>query len=875
MKKGILLLATAIVVLAAAANAADEFVADELLVAFQPGARGAQADGIRNGLRATKKKAWPEINAEHWRLPPGLGVAQAIQALSANPNVVYAEPNYIVHTSIIPNDPRLPELWGLHNIGQTGGTPDADADVLEACQLPPGTGSVVVGVIDTGVDYNHPDLAGKIWVNPGEIPGNGIDDDGNGFIDDIHGWDFVNNDNDPMDDYGHGTHVSGTIGAVGNNGIGIIGVAGLSANVMLMPLKFISSNGFGSTADAVSCINYAASFRDASGNRKVRITSNSWGGGGKSRTLENAIANAGALFVAAAGNNGTNTIFYPAAYPGANIIAVAATDNNDVLASFSNFSPDWVDLAAPGVGILSTTPNDNYASWNGTSMATPHVSGVAALLISQDPSLSLDAIKAQVLTTVDPLPSLSGKTLTGGRLNARKAMGAPELPSDTTPPGTITDLAAMATSPTSVTLTWTAPGDDGYTGTAYSYEVRYSINPILTDTDFAAAPRASGEPVPKVAGAAEIFTVTGLLDNRTWNFAIKTIDLFGNISGLSNPGSGTTPKADWRYLTMGWGQNIGNYTSLGVTAEGYWAVAFDDKGAGKLMCAVYPGGPGYYHETVGNGGVGPSLAYNASGQPAVSHVYGTKLLFATRIGTTNWTSIQIEGKDVSASDTSLCFDGSGRACISYSKTGRSTGLWVARLIGSVWSSQIIDGSKGTVFNQMAVDGSGNPAIAYSIDANGDGNVDSLKVARFNGTTWSSSVVGGGGWYATLAFDSSGNPAVAHWDATTGQLHFLRWNGISWSSAEVVESGPSITGCSLAIGPDGKAYLAYGSVEMRIALRDPASGLWTVLLVDSSTTGSLRNSLNGRPLMTPSVVAYRGPGFGSQSNVLLAFRQNPY
>jgi subtilisin family serine protease len=193
MRKSILLLAT-IVVLAAAANAAEEFVADELLVSFQPGIRGARADGTRNGLGASRIKAWPEINAEHWHLPPGLGVAQAIQALASNPNVVYAEPNYIIQAFDVPNDPLFNQLYALHSIGQTGGTIDVDIDALEAWQLPYGNAAVVVGIIDSGVDYDHPDLADKIWSNTGEIPGNGIDDDHNGYVDDIRGWDFANND---------------------------------------------------------------------------------------------------------------------------------------------------------------------------------------------------------------------------------------------------------------------------------------------------------------------------------------------------------------------------------------------------------------------------------------------------------------------------------------------------------------------------------------------------------------------------------------------------------------------------------------------------------------------------------------------------------
>jgi len=875
MKTGIFLIA-AVAFLVTAARAADEFVADELLVGFQPGARGARTDAIRNGLRASRIHAWPELDAEHWRLPPGLGVAQAIHALSANPNVLYAEPNYILQACEFPNDPRRNELWGLHNLGQTGGTPDADTDAIEAWQLPPGSAPVVVGVIDSGIDYKHEDLAGSVWVNQGEVPGNSIDDDDNGYVDDMRGWDFVNSDNDPMDDYGHGTHVAGTIAAIGNNGIGVIGVAGLNPNVQLLPLKFLNASGYGSTDAAINAINYAASFVDGSGNKMVRITSNSWGGGAKSKTLEIAIKNCGALFVAAAGNSGTSTVFYPAGYAQPNIIAVAATDSTDALASFSNYSATWVDLAAPGVSVLSTTPDDSYASWSGTSMATPHVSGVAALILSLAPAFSIADAKAQILASVDVVPSLAGQVMTGGRLNARQALGASELPLDTTAPAPVADLAATPDSPTSVTLTWTAPGEDGNVGTAYLYDIRYSINPILNEADFTAAVRANGEPNPQLAGTPETITVEDLPDNRTWYFVLKTIDEVGHASELSNPASATLPLADWHSLLMGWGQNLGNYVSLEVTSQGYWSVAYDDGAAGLLKCAVYYGEPGYHIETVEGGGVGAAVAYDASGEPRVSHVYGAKLLFASRIGLASWTSTEIERKDVLAGDTSLVYDGSGRACISYTKTGRSKGLWLARLNGSTWALQLVDGLKGTMYNQMAVDAAGNPVIAYSVDANGDGTVDTLKLARYNGTSWSSSVVEAGGRSATVAFDTAGNPAVAHWDAATGELRFLRWNGTEWSVAETVEAGPSITGCSLAFDPEGYAYLVYGSTELRLARRDPNSGVWTVSVVDPDSRGGLRNSVKRGPLMKPTGVAYRGPAYGGYpSTVQLALRMTPY
>lgn len=878
MRKSILLVAT-IMTLGAGADAADEFVAAELLVGFQPGARGAVADGVRNGLGASKIKAWPEIQAEHWHLPSGLGVAQAIQALSANPNVLYAEPNYVVHASETPNDARIAELWGMHNIGQTGGTVDVDIDALEAWQLLPGIAPVVVGVIDSGIDYNHEDLADRIWENPDEIPGNGIDDDSNGHVDDVRGWDFVNDDKDPMDDNGHGTHVSGTIAAVGDNGLGVVGVAGFNTNVKLMPLKFLAASGWGSTADAVSCINYAASFKDALGNKIVRLTSNSWGGGGKSKTLENAIKNCNAIFVASAGNDGTNTVSYPAGYAQPNLIAVAATDSTDTLASFSNFGY-WVHLAAPGVDVLSSTPGNSYGLKSGTSMATPHVSGVAALLLSQYPAWTVADIRAQILDTVDVLPGLMGKVTTSGRLNARQALGAPELPPDTTAPAAVTDLAASPVSATSVTLTWTAPGDDASTGMAYICDIRYSINPINNDADFAVAGQTQGEPGPKSVGEAETFTIAGLADNRIYYFALKTIDEVGNTSQLSNLASAATPLADWNYLRLGGGQDMGEHMSSGVSSLGVWAVAWDDTGAGVLNCAIHLAGTGYYNvATVMNGGVGCSLAYSPDETGiSISHVYGTQLYFvnrSTNSGST-WTSAQIEAKDVYPHETSLAYAGANPV-ISYYKTARrATGLYVAQRAGSIWSTRQVDPGAYAVYNQLAVDSVGNPAIAYSADANKDGIVDTLKFARFDGAAWTTSVVETGGAFGTIACDpATGQPAIAHWNNATGELRFLRSNGSGWSSAEIVETAPSITGCSLTFQADGTAYLAYGSTHMRLAIRD-LSGSWTFREIDTTTTGSLRNSLRGRPGMTPGTVAYRGPTDGFYSTTArFALRKTPY
>ncbi|MEY3033057.1 MAG: hypothetical protein RLZZ622_1532 [Planctomycetota bacterium] len=386
---------------------------------------------------------------------------EAVLSLLASQGIVSAyEPDLPISVSSFaatstPNDPRYGDLYGLHNTGQSGGTPDADIDAPEAWQVSTGSRDVIVGVVDTGIDYTHPDLAANIWVNPGEIAGNGIDDDGNGFVDDVHGYDFVNDDGDPFDDNGHGTHCAGTIGGVGNNGTG---VAGVNWEVSLMGLKFLSASGSGSTSDAIQAINYATMMRTQFG-QNIRVTSNSWGGGGSSSAMRQAIeagAAADILFVAAAGNDGSDndaTPQYPASYTSGAVVSVAATDRNDALAGFSNYGATSVDLAAPGASIVSTVPGGGYASYSGTSMATPHVAGAAALAIAVDPTLSVADLKTALLGTVDGVSGLTGKVLTGGRLNAGTLIAS--LSSDPTvpaAPGSI--LASDGTSLGGVQIAW-------------------------------------------------------------------------------------------------------------------------------------------------------------------------------------------------------------------------------------------------------------------------------------------------------------------------------------------------------------------------------------------------------------------------------------
>ena len=465
-------------------------------------------------------------------------VNKIVKDYKNDPNVEYAEPNYIVNITLFPNDPNFNLLYGLHNTGQDGGVVDADIDAPEAWDNTIGSSDVTIAVIDTGVDYNHEDLVANIWTNPSEIPNNGIDDDNNGFVDDVRGWDFANNDNDPMDDQGHGTHVSGTIGAVGNNGKG---VAGVNWKVRIIPIKFLSSAGSGTIDGAVKSINYAILMG-------ADIMSNSWGGTGFSQALLDAIKaanDADILFVAAAGNDGFDNDVdpvYPASYDVPNVVSVAATDKSDDLADFSDYGRTSVDLGAPGVGIISTVPTGTcalcnqggYRTLSGTSMATPHVSGVAALIKSRFSKLNADKTKSRLLFSVDRIDSLDGITVSGGRLNALNS-----LESDNIPPTAVTDLNVLEFKVQSAVLEWTSTGDDASSGTASAYDLRRSNSPI-DNSNWDSATKIFGMPKPKPAGSKEIITVKNLAANKQYYFALKVLDNVGNPSELSNVAIVTT-----------------------------------------------------------------------------------------------------------------------------------------------------------------------------------------------------------------------------------------------------------------------------------------------------------------------------------------------
>jgi subtilisin family serine protease len=506
-----------------------QYIDNQVIIKFAAGAKSDQQAQIRSQMGATTLKNLNMIGAELLQVKD-MTVEEAVLQFKNDPLVEYIEPNYLLHVDNIPNDPYFNQLWGMNNTGQSGGAADADIDAPEAWDVNTG-GQVIVGVIDTGVDTAHVDLRGNLWTNPGEIPNNGIDDDSNGYVDDYYGWDFVNGDNLPLDDNGHGSHTSGTIAAVGNNGIGVVGVCW---SARIMALKVFDSGGSGNSADAALALEYAIRMG-------ARLTSNSWGGGPASAALQEAIDSAdahGMLFVASAGNAGNDNDLnpvYPCSYPSPSIISVAATDHNDLLASFSNYGATTVDLGAPGVDVYSTFPGNSYYLASGTSMSAPHVSGVAALIWSTYPSLTNAQVKARILNMADPIPSLAGKCVSGGRLNAFYALAQP----DSVPPAPVVDLTVSLIQSTRVTLTWTAPGDDSSSGTASSYDIRWSMSPI-DNGNFAAATKVPNQLRPQSAGSPESFVVRGLTFSTTYYFAVKAADEWGNSSDVSNSPAATT-----------------------------------------------------------------------------------------------------------------------------------------------------------------------------------------------------------------------------------------------------------------------------------------------------------------------------------------------
>ena len=672
------------------------------------------------------------------QLPSGIDVQSAVREYQSNPDVLYAEPDYVVriapeettplledskslHILSTSNDLLFNDLWGLNNTGQfvngISGTPGADINAIRAWDLTTGSNSVVVAVVDTGVQYTHGDLATNIWTNPGEIPGNGIDDDHNGYVDDIHGWNFVANTSDPLDNNGHGTHVSGTIGAVGNNSLGVTGV---NWQVKIMAVKFLDSLGNGFTSDAISAIRYA----DVNG---ASVISNSWSGPDNSPSLKAAIDASSGVVVCAAGNDGLNNDFfianstpqYPASFTSANIISVAATDQNDNLAGFSNFGPLSVDLGAPGTNILSTSVTGSYVYMQGTSMATPHVSGVAALVKSRNASLTAIQIKNIILSTVDLKSSLSGKVSTSGRLNAYRAVMSANPPvSDFagTPRNGIAPLTVSFTDLSSNfpnSWHWSF-GDGNITNST----VQNPVHTYLAAANYSVSLTASN------AAGGTISTKTGYIHvtNGTLNLTTKIGVYQNGVWFLDYDGDGL------------WNPSIDKQYTFG--AVGLTPVTGDWNGDGKMKIGI-------------TNGMTWLLDYDGDGlwNPSIDKQYTFGAVGLTPV-TGDW-------------------NGDGKM-----KIGITNGMtWLLDYDGSgIWNPSI---DKQYTFGAVGF----TPVTG---DWNGDGK---MKIGITNGMTWLLDYDGNGIWNPSIdkqyTFGAVGlTPVTGDWNGD-GKMKIGITNGMTW------------------------------------------------------------------------------------------------
>ncbi len=389
----------------------------ELLVKFKSASHKMSVEQFNEQFGAEVVERFTDLGWQRIKLPENLSIEEALEIYRNSEQVEAVQPNYYYRLLAAPNDPQFSSMYGLQKISAPA-----------AWDLATGSTNTVVAVIDTGAKLDHEDLAANLWTNSGEINNNGVDDDGNGFIDDYYGYDFFYNDADPSDENGHGTHTAGTIGAVGNN---LLGVTGVNWNVRMMTIKIYDNDGFGTTAAMlINAYNYVRMMKNRGVN--IRVTNNSYGGCDEACGYDQATKDAidalgatGVLQVFSAGNSNQNleaTPFYPTSYTTPSILAVASSTSTDTRSGFSNYGAASVDIAAPGSGILSTYRSPLYATLSGTSMAGPHAAGAAALLSSYNPNLSAASLKATLMNTVDVLSAWNSVVKTGGRLNAARAL---------------------------------------------------------------------------------------------------------------------------------------------------------------------------------------------------------------------------------------------------------------------------------------------------------------------------------------------------------------------------------------------------------------------------------------------------------------------
>lgn len=554
-----------------------DFAPDAVLVAFHPSATSKDKAAVLalNGLRVdpnfhpnpylSRLMVSPSRTAT-----PSDHIEATVAALRSEKSVRIAEPDYrISPDQALPNDASFGQQWGLHNTGQSSGTADADIDWPEAWPLAAGT-PVAVAVCDDGVQYTHPDLAANIWSNPGEIAGNGIDDDNNGFIDDTNGWDFATNDRDPLPASGdtHGTHVAGTVGAVTNNGIG---VAGTAPNVRVMCMRMYSGQSTWMSA-LIQSIDYARQ-------NGAKVITVSYNIDSYTQLLLEAILRAESddvVYVNSAGNSGQNIDSRRGVLRGmaSNVVFVAATTRLDQLSSFSNFGTT-VDIAAPGSDILSTVPGNAYALSSGTSMAAPHMAGAVAAVRAKFPGLSARGALDRIIGTADDMPSLN--SIAGGRINLSAA-----LQNDTIPPTEPGNVRNTHYSSDALKVLFQASGDDGMSGQAYGYDVRVNTT-FIHAGNFATSRRVYPLIPPTPAGQTVSTTIDGLSPGKTYYIAIQAIDDVGNRSPIV---FGKSPMTTRSLPIFEDAEGAAQFTAL----TGPWSMTDTQAGTGLRSWTDSPGG---------------------------------------------------------------------------------------------------------------------------------------------------------------------------------------------------------------------------------------------------------------------------------------------
>ena len=822
------------------------YLPGQLLVGFRPGVTPLAKAQAAAFLGARLMRDLGRINVQQWRLPRGMTPEEGSRHLAASPHrfaIAFSEPNFVIDMASHENeDTYLPVLWGMHNVGQTAfygypGSKDADIDAPQAWSAGGlGSPSVKVAVIDTGVDYNHPDLAANVNASLG--------------------YDFVNSDADAMDDNGHGTHVAGIIGARGDNGLGVKGVSPL---VTIIPIKALNGGGSGDAANLAAAINHATTVG-------AHVINASWGSSSESKSIKSAISKFPGLFVAAAGNTGSDAPQYPAASALANIIAVAATEDKDRCVGWSTFGT-WVHIAAPGVDILSTYPTQwgAYVKMSGTSMAAPHVAGAAAQVLAKEGlAFGYAALKNRLISTADPRLTVDGglapsddEFMTPGyerspriRLNLARALGVePGPPGQDNiigpgAPSQITDLNYTLGADGVFTLTWTAPGSPD-ASPAYAYDLRGRMVAQSGDLLLNWDKTWNGWFLPKPghAGGAESFTLQGFspIPGRKYELAIRTVDVAGNASLISTvllvnlPGSSTWDVEVAAPYGLYWVAQA--YDSSGKPSVAYLdedpavqgpngkPVAIVTRStSGTWVREVVPGSDGA-HYSVG-------LGYSpTTGLPAVtwrryvSWGQGYAIFISMKQTDGTWKSWQI---DYGGNSTLVFEPGTNNPAIIYPKNGS---VLFARIVnGSVVKESAHRNANGIRYKRLAYAPDGTAGVVYSRDLDSDGYIDGVSLARRVAGKWVTEVVESGvigyGVSAALGWNPiAGRWAIVH--ANAGTQRFLQRNPSGgWSAPELIPGDWS----SIAFKADGTAvvghmYNRFGYGNIAATTRSP-QGAWS-------------------------------------------------